>query len=81
MTSHISFVGKFEVDTEDFEAYIERYEKFLLFNDITDDGKKKAIFLASLRKKQANPENKSYTHLNKLLDDQLQPKPNVITTR
>ena len=48
MTSYIGLVGEFEVDKEDVEAYIERYEQFLLANDITDDGKKKAIFLASL---------------------------------
>ena len=45
MTSYIGLVGEFEVDKEDVEAYIERYEQFLLANDITDDGKKKAIFL------------------------------------
>ena len=90
MTSYIGLVGEFEVDKEDVEAYIERYEQFLLANDITDDGKKKAIFLASLGANSYkllrtladnNPAGKSYNDLKKLLKNHLKPKPNVISTR
>ena len=80
MTSYIGLVGEFEVDKEDVEAYIERYEQFLLANDITDDGKKKAIFLASLGANSYkflrtladnNPVGKSYNGLKKLLKTHL----------
>jgi hypothetical protein len=83
-------VGEFMGGNEDVKAYLERFDFFLEGNDITEENKKKSIFLATvgattyklLRSLCNNdPKGKTFAQLCTLLQDHLSPCPNVIAHR
>ena len=93
MTSPLfGHVDKFDANGKEiFSNYLERLEFYFLANDITDDGKKKAIFLSSVGSETYKlirdlctpdaPTSKSFPDICSLLNEHLNPEPNVIVER
>ena len=90
MAKHGS-VGEYRPETEDWTVYAERVGHYFTANDITDDSKKRAIFLSVcgpstyglirslVAPKTAN--NHSYTELVELVKKHYNPRPSGITQR
>ena len=78
-------------ETEEWRHYIERVNHFFEANEITDLAKKRSIFLVSVGAKTyklirslvapADPKDKSYEELAKLVQDHYMPKPSAIVQR
>ena len=78
-------------ETEEWRHYIERVNHFFEANEITDLAKKRSIFLVSVGAKTyklirslvapADPKDKSYEELAKLVQDHYMPKPSAIVER
>ena len=90
MSGYIGIIGEFSASEEDAVSYMERFDMFLAANAITDENRKRAIFLSSvggkgyqlLRSLAGNkPMEKSYKDLKALLIGHLNPKPNIIAER
>ena len=92
MAGIIGTLDKFEIGgTEPFEVYTERFELFCSANGITDEGKKKSVFLTSLGvdtyKLVRNlctpnpPASETLPKIVELLKAHLSPEPNVIVER
>ena len=86
------YIGVIEqYDEEDFQCYLDRLEQCMAANDISGDGKKKAVFSSvvgssvyGLLKKLLLPEkpvDKSYTELKEALLTHYAPRPIVIAER
>jgi len=91
-----SFVGQmsqiteFKLEEDDFGAWTERFELFILLNEINKH-KKKLMFLTLLGNKgyslmrdlctPKKPVDKNYDELKLLLLNYIHPKPNTITER
>ena len=82
-------IDKFDTNgKESFPNYLERLEFYFIANDITDDGKKKAMFLTSVGPDTYNlirdlctpgkPSDKSFADICKLVHDHLNPEPNIL---
>ena len=91
-TALFGHVDKFDIHgKESFPNYLERLEFYFLANDISDDGKKKAIFLSSVGAETfklvkdlctpTKPFEKTFTELCDLMKEHLNPEPNVIVER
>ena len=48
MAGTIASMSEFDVENENFVEFAERFDNFLLANDITDEAKKKATFIATI---------------------------------
>ena len=48
MATTIAQISPFDIDNDNFVEYEERFSSFLIANGITDEGKKKATFIAIL---------------------------------
>ena len=93
MTSPLfGHIDKFDANGKEiFSNYLERLEFYFLANDISDDGKKKAIFLSSVGSETYKlirdlctpdaPTSKNFTDICSLLNEHLNPEPNVIVER
>ena len=90
MAAPIAHISEFNVDSDDFVEYSERFDNFLAANKITDAGLKKSTFIACIGGPaykllrslcQNDTKAKTYEELIKLLTDHLSPKPNDIATR
>ncbi|XP_071492237.1 uncharacterized protein [Diadema antillarum] len=83
-------IGEYNPGTEDFSTYIERFEQFMVANDV-QEGKKVAVFLSvigaktyALLKSLVSPDlpaQKKYSALNSALTTHLSPQPLVIAER
>ena len=90
MAKHGS-VGEYKPEAEDWTAYTERVGHYFTANDITDDGKKRAIFLSvcgpstyGLIRSLVAPKTAtdlSYTELVELVKKHYNPRPSAITQR
>ena len=40
-------VGEFDSSKETWPSYMKRLEQYFIANDVTDEGKKKAVFLSN----------------------------------
>ena len=90
MAKHGS-VGEYKPETEDWTAYTERVGHYFTANDITDDGKKRAIFLSAcgpstygLIRSLVAPKtvtDHSYAELVELVKKHYNPRPSAITQR
>ena len=76
---------------EDWISYVERLDQYFLANDVTEDTKKRAIFLSVVGDKTyklirdlvapAKPTDKSFQALVDILTSHLEPAPSVIVER
>ena len=83
-------IGPFQEETECFVDYADRFDAFLLANDISAD-RKASLFLATIGPEPykllknlcqpAKPSSKTYEDLRNLLKDHYQPEPIVIAER
>ena len=90
MAKHGS-IGKCRPETDDWTAYAERVGHYFTANDITDDSKKRAIFLSvcgpstyGLIRSLVAPktaDDHSYTELVELVKKHYNPRPSAITQR
>jgi len=90
MASYIGSIEQYD-DKEDFQCYLDRLEQFMVANEITGDGKKKAVFLSviglsayGLLKNLLMPDkpvHKSYAQLKETLMTHYAPRPIVIAER
>ena len=78
------------MDTESFVEYSERFDFFLAAGNVTDAGRKRALFLANVGAKAYKVlrnlvgeqiSSKPYAELVKTLRDHLEPTPNIIAQR
>ena len=88
--SIVGSIQEFDKSKESIIEYLERFESFLEANGITDAGKQRAVFLASvgpvtykLIRSLANnaPKSKTYAEPKALLQEHMEPKPNIIAQR
>ena len=90
MAAIIGNLGPFDEKSEKFSDYIDRFEAYVVANDIDDD-KKVNVFLAvigpdayKLLKNfcdSDNPNTKTFTRLTQLLQGYYEPAPIVIAER
>ena len=83
-------IGEYEKG-EDFEDYVERFDQFCLANDVTDEIKKRAVFLSAVGAQTygllktllapLKPSSKNYSELTELARNHLKPKPILIAER
>nr|XP_047132680.1 uncharacterized protein K02A2.6-like [Hydra vulgaris] len=87
---HLSNISCLDLENDDFVEYIERFDNFLLANDIEDAEKQKAVFLSTIGGPayklirslcENDTKNKSFTQIVKLMKDHLKPIPNSIAQR
>nr|XP_047141340.1 uncharacterized protein K02A2.6-like [Hydra vulgaris] len=87
---YLANISSFDLQNDDFVEYIERFENYLLANNIQEAELQKAVFLSTiggpayklLRSLCENDtKNKSFTQLIKLMRDHLKPTPNFIAQR
>ena len=92
MNNLIGSVGQFNVGgKESFDSYLERVEFFFAANEVTSDGKKKALFLTMCGPETytlirnlvspAKPSDKTLKELTDTLNAHLHPTPNEICER
>ena len=84
-------VDEFDCTKEDWTQYVERLDHFFVANDITDEGKKRAVLLsvvgsstyALLRNlvQPAKPGEKTYAELVSTLKDHYNPTPSETVQR
>jgi hypothetical protein len=83
-------ISEFNLKDDDFSSWIERFELFILLNEINSH-KKKLMFLTLLGNEgyslvrdlciPSKPIDKSYDTLKELLSNYINPKPNLLTER
>ncbi|XP_068228057.1 uncharacterized protein [Palaemon carinicauda] len=88
--AHLGNIAAYD-KSEDFEDYIERFDPFCLAHDITEEDKKRVVFLSAvgapiyglLKTSLApnKPSSRTYRELSELLKNHLHPKPILITER
>ena len=91
MAAYLGKIEEYYPTKENWAEYEERLEYYLLANDITDGGKKKAVLITSvgssnhsLLRSISAPQglkDKSYSELVKLLRDHFSPAPSEIVQR
>ena len=90
MATTIAQISPFDIDNDNFVEYEERFSSFLIANGITDEGKKKATFIAILGGPaykllrslcQNDTSSKTYQQLVSILKEHLNPTPNTIAER
>ena len=90
MAGTIASMSEFDVENENFVEFAERFDNFLLANDIIDEAKKKATFIATIGGSaykllrslcQNDTGSKSYSELVQILKEHLNPTPNIIAER
>ena len=84
-------IESFKPGSEDWNAYSERFDQYVIANDIKDEKKIVATFLTTIGSKTYNllrdllaptkPSEVKFTELVKTLRDHYEPKPIVITER
>ena len=84
-------IEEFNNEEESFSSYSERMAQYFIANDITDDGKKRAIFLSVVGAKTYNllrtllhpskPSDSTFDTLVKKLEEHFNPKPSPIVQR
>ncbi|XP_068247996.1 uncharacterized protein [Palaemon carinicauda] len=77
--------------SEDIEDYVGRFDQFCLANDITEDDKKRAVFLSTVSAPKNGllktllapnkPSSRTYRELTELLKNNLNPKPILMPER
>jgi len=83
-------ISEFDIKNDDFSAWIERFELFVLLNEVNAH-KKKLMFLTFLGNDgysllshlciPSKPIDKGYDSLKELLSNYINPKPNLLTER
>ncbi len=82
-------ISEWDIDS-DMTEWLERLEQWFLANEITDEGRKRALFLSNIGQRgyhlcrglsQNEPTSKTFAELKELLLEHVNPKPNVITQR
>ena len=91
MATYYGKLTEFDKSTEDWSSYVERLQLFFEANEITNEGKQKAILLSScgavvykLFKSltaPTKPSEKSLPDLIQIMKDHQEPKPNPIAER
>ncbi|XP_068234092.1 uncharacterized protein [Palaemon carinicauda] len=88
--AHLGNIAAYD-KSEDFEDYVERFDQFCLANDITEEDKKRAVFLSAVGAPTYGllktllapnkPSSRTYQELTELLKNHLHPKPILIAER
>ena len=90
MAMPVARMAEFNMETDDFIEYSERFDNFLTANQITEETLTKSTFIATIggpaykllrSLSQNDTKSKTYAQLTKLMTDHLSPKPNEIATR
>ena len=91
MSTQFGAIGEFEAGREKWSQYAERLRHFLVANGITDDDRKRAVFLSVIGPKAyqllsslvapEKPGDKSYGNLIELLTGHYEPPPSEIVQR
>ena len=91
MAAHYGRLTEFDRGVEEWVTYIERLEQYFAANEITDNGKKRAILLSACGAatyrlirtlvSPSKPGEKSFTEIVKLVSDHHNPKPSAIMQR
>ena len=89
--SHYGKVNEFDEINDEWDDYVERLQQFYVANEITDEGKKKAILLSGCGAKTyklfkglcapQKPSDVSFTNLVKTMKEHQNPSPNPIAER
>ena len=87
---HLANISSFDLEKDDFIEYIERFENYLLANDIKDAEIQKAVFLSTVGGSayklirslcENDTKNKTFTQIIMLMRNHLKPTPNFIAQR
>ncbi len=87
MAMPIARISEFNLDSDDFIEYAERFDNFLIANKITDEDLKRSTFIATIGGPaykllrslcQNDTRSKTYQQLVDLMTDHLNAKPNEI---
>ena len=91
MATHIGTIGEFQEGREDWKQYTERLQHFMDANGITDEDRKRAVFLTVIGPKAykllaslvapAKPGEKAYGDLVKVMSEHQNPLPSEIVQR
>ena len=91
MATHIGTIGEFQEGREDWKQYAERLQHFMDANGITDEDRKRAVFLTVIGPKAykllaslvapAKPGEKAYGDLVKVMSEHQNPPPSEIVQR